>query len=137
MANKKETPVYETEDRLTLRTAMFQSPGTTEHRGPTPRARASKETLPGRSTRAENRALEKAAEKRALEERLAMFEEAFGHAETARRAKEELAAARIRREGRKRMGLGRDDMQWKLDRESGETRYEKCYDETGVAWKDV
>jgi hypothetical protein len=56
---------HESEERLVLRKPLYESPGTTEHRGPKPAGvRARQAKMPGPSVRAERRAAEKKAEER-------------------------------------------------------------------------
>jgi len=120
----------EVEERLVLRKALYQSPGTTEHRGPTPRARASEAKMPGKSARAESKAAEKAAEERnarpmSADDLFAMLD------------KEVAAKERAKTTAKQRIGYGREDFRWRVDRESGEVAYVKYTDASGATWEDV
>lgn len=134
----------EVEERLQLRKPLYEAPGTTEHRGPTPRARASenrldkapkKSAIPhvvpkSTSQRAENRAAEKAAE--AHNARDLTPDEMFAQLD-----KEIAATQRAKEVAKKRIGHGREDFRWRVDRETGEAEYVRYEDASGVAWKDV
>jgi len=83
-------------ERLRLRAAMHKAPGTTEHRGPRTRAKASAPKMPGRSQRAERKAAEKEAAKRAARE--PTLDELFAQVE-----KEANAITREKQQARQRM----------------------------------
>jgi hypothetical protein len=119
--------------RLWVGQARFEAPGTSQPRRVEPRVRAT-ENAPwdrgeGRSQRAERRAAEKAATPTlpTLEELLAKVKAMPTQAEVeARRGR--LA---------QRVGNGRDDFRWRIDRETGEAEYIKYFDKDGVGWQEV
>lgn len=130
----------EVEERLVLRSPLYPAPGTTERRAPATRARAranrgdkAPKGTPQPSTasqRAERKAAEKAAEEHNARD--LTVEEMFAALDI-----EVQAIQRAKEVAKQRIGHGREDFRWKVDRDTGETEYVRYIDNGGAAWHET
>jgi hypothetical protein len=118
------------EERLHVNRPLFEAPGTSQPRRYAPRVRASKQPWDrgeGRSGRAERQAAEVAATPKlpTLAELLAKV--------AAMPTKAQVEAQRGRVDAR--LGQGREDFRWRVDRETGDAEYVRYWDKNGIGWE--